>query len=68
MPWFPLDQYIWDFWFVPTGEDLHLFDLQASREACGHHPERRHDCATNDFMPLLIRDPPMRGDGGGWLE
>ncbi len=46
MPWFPLDQYIWDFWFVQAGEDLHLFYLQADREACGHHPERRHNCAT----------------------
>ncbi|WP_072619376.1 hypothetical protein [Spirulina major] len=46
MAWFPLNRYIWDFWFAWQGETLHLFYLQADPAACGYNPDRRHDRAT----------------------
>ncbi len=47
MSWFPLNKYIWDFWFVwDNSQQLHLFYLQASQLDCRFNPEARHDRAS----------------------
>ncbi len=46
MPWQPLNKYCWDFWFVYQAQTLHVFYLQATRQACAYNPERRHNLAS----------------------
>lgn len=46
MPWSPRGKYLWNFWFVRRGSQLHAFYLQADRAACAGDPERRHDLAS----------------------
>ncbi|NEO25566.1 MAG: hypothetical protein F6K03_01370 [Kamptonema sp. SIO4C4] len=75
MPWFPLNQYIWDFWFAWSGEELHLFYLQASPADCDYNPERRHNCSAVGhavFTPWgwqeVSRERPVfaRSEGDSW--
>ncbi|WP_017305840.1 hypothetical protein [Spirulina subsalsa] len=46
MPWFPFNQYIWDFWFTWQNSTLHLFYLQAPPSHCHYNPENRHNQAV----------------------
>lgn len=46
MPWFPHNQYCWDFWFARHADELHLFYLQAAHADCNFNPEARHDLAA----------------------
>lgn len=46
MPWFPRDQYLWDFWFTQKDDELHVFYLQASQRECNFDPEQRHNLAA----------------------
>lgn len=50
MPWFPCNQYFWDFWFArrrQAGRDeLHVFYLQAGQRESQWNPDLRHDLAS----------------------
>ncbi|MFN7948298.1 MAG: hypothetical protein U0Z53_23305 [Blastocatellia bacterium] len=46
MPWFPRDQYLWDFWFARQNNELHVFYLQAGHRAAQWNPDLRHDLAS----------------------
>ena len=52
--WRPPGQYVWDTWFAQVQGRLHAFFLQASREACGGDPERRHDLSS---IGHVVRSP-----------
>jgi beta-fructofuranosidase len=74
MPWFPRNQYLWDFWFAWKGPELHVFYLQAPQLACHFNPDRRHDISSVGHAVLtrwgwkeLGPDPAFaKADGEAW--
>jgi beta-fructofuranosidase len=66
----PKDQYLWDAWFIKTGNDYHMFHLQAPRAVA---PAERHHCASighavsQDLMHWEELPAALQaGEAGAW--